>query len=529
MARSSTRFCRFVLIVLMVTPVWLVNVGSATAAQLSGSTYTSPNYGYSISWPSGLAMLSETSDSVSESLSLGDQQSFVYFVASDDPISPRGAVDSFADFVRTDQRYSSVTELPASSCQVERSSPPDALRCFQFDRAESDGVWVTEGLLIRGWDLGNGTTLLMLASAKWDSFDFYRSIFGQIVVTLHGSAAPAQPDMRPTGELAIIFEPGVSESDRLDISESARLGTRVIGSFLGPAGLDTAEIIVRAAESPSGPFTMASTLGQQIEVFTGGAAWQSAPSLIRIEAVVHELMHVYQNTLEKSVMYTAPLWFDEGTAEAVGYLAISQLGVVDQDEIYALALAMLTHFPVSGSLAALTPYGSMTADSYPLAYIAVQYLLGRSGMSVSALAQVYEAIDRGRSFADAFASIFGISVDEFYVEFDDWRSRLAQVTEFPLDFVTPPSSGLAAPATWALVPSSIERGDQLVLVVATEPGAACTIRVLVPGQPVERTAQANGDGEAFWLITIPATTPIGLLTAQASCGSSTIAQGVVVR
>jgi len=529
MARSWTRFWRIGLALLMVSSGWLGYIADIAAAQVSGTAFTSPQYGYAIAWPSELAPLSQTSDSGSESLSLGDPQSFVYFTATGGSLSARIVVASFADFVRTDDRYSGVTELPASRCEIDMSSPPDALRCFRFDRAENDRIWVTEGLLLQGWDLDNGATLVMLASAEWDSFDVYRSIFEQIVVIPPGSTTPAPQGMRPTGELAITFEPGVSENDRIDIAEGARLGVRVIGAFLGQAGLDAATITVSPGESPSGPYTMASTLGQQIEIFTGGAAWQSAPRLIRIEAVVHELMHVYQNTLEESVMRSVPLWFDEGTAEAVGFLAISQIGVVDQHDIYALALAMLTRFPVSGSLAALAPYGSMTADSYPLAYIAVQYLLGRNGMSISALAQVYEAIGRGMPFDDAFTSVFGMSVDEFYVYFDRWRMRLAQVSELPLDFVTPPPGGLAATATWALLPSSVERGDQLALVVATEPGAPCTIRVLVSGQPIERSAQANGDGEAFWLITIPATTPIGLLTAQASCGSSTIAQGVVVR
>ena len=116
-----------------------------------------------------------------------------------------------------------------------------------------------------------------------------------------------------------------------------------------------------------------------------------------------------------------PLWFDEGVAEAIGYLAITQIGVLDQDDIYELTSYLLTAYPVMGGLEQFAPYGSLTTEAYPLSYIAVQYLLGRSGLSVSALGDFYRAVASGSSVDDAFRSTFGISLDEYYVEFNAWR------------------------------------------------------------------------------------------------------------
>lgn len=324
------------------------------------------------------------------------------------------------------------------------------------------------------------------------------------------------------------FDPEVSDSDRADIVEGTRLGRAVIGIFVGTAGFDDILVVASAHEAEGSPYTMAGTRGQHIEVFTGGRAWQSAPQLLRIETMAHELMHVYQNALEGNVFERVPLWFDEGTAEALGYLAITQLGIVDQNDIYALNLFMLTHTPVTGSLAGLTPYGSMTAASYPLAYIAVQYLLGRNGLSVSTLTQIYELLAQEMTFADAFATVFGQTLADYYVEFDQWRMNLLTVASPPLDFITPHRTSTPATVSWKSIQTQVERNQQLVLAVSTRPGAECTVLLLFANDPVERRTTANAAGEAFWLVTIPASIPAGNLSARASCGDNLVWQDILV-
>lgn len=342
------------------------------------------------------------------------------------------------------------------------------------------------------------------------------------------SAPITSPLSQITNGIAFSFDPGVSDADRDDAVEGALLGQEVIGGFVGMDGLDGAQITVSAAPADESPYIMASTRGQQIEVYAGGPSWQEAPSLIRIEAMVHELMHVYQNALERNLSSLVPLWFDEGVAEALGYLAITRLGVVDQDDIYALNQYLLTRYPYDGSLAGLQSYDSMDADSYPLAYIAVQYLLGRAGMSVSALTQVYQGLSNGQPFDTAFQTVFGQTPDQFYVEFDAWRGGLVPVSTIPIDFVTPSYSGDSAAAAWQQTQDQIARGDQLVLVVATTPGASCTVQILIPGTPIQRVADANGEGEAFWLITVPDSAPAGQFSTRATCGGPSVWQDVVV-
>lgn len=352
---------------------------------------------------------------------------------------------------------------------------------------------------------------------------------GSSIAGVSAQTTPAtDPLALSANGITFSFDPGISDADRDDAVEGTLLGHNIIAGFVGTDGLDGTQILVSASASDDSPYIMASTIRQRIEVFAGGPAWQEAPSLIRIETLVHELMHVYQNALEQNGAVPVPLWFDEGTAEALGYLAISRLGVVDQDDIYALNQYLLTRYPYEGSLAGLQAYGSMDADSYPLAYIAVQYLLGRAGMSVSALTQVYQALGNGQSFAAAFQSVFGQSLDDFYVDFDTWRTGLVQVTTLPIDFTTPHFSGVSANAAWEQVQNQVARGDQLMLVVATAPGASCTAQVLLPGDVIQRVAIANGEGEAFWLITIPESAPSGQFSTRATCGGPAVWQDVIV-
>lgn len=92
------------------------------------------------------------------------------------------------------------------------------------------------------------------------------------------------------------------------------------------------------------------------------------------------------------------------------------------------------------------------------------------------------------------------------------------------------STGRAAPASWQQVQGTVERGDQLLLAVLSQPGASCTAEVMLPGTPIQRTATTNGNGEAYWLITIPETTPAGAISVNAELrrpGGNTNGNGVL--
>ena len=61
--------------------------------------------------------------------------------------------------------------------------------------------------------------------------------------------------------------------------------------------------------------------------------------------------------------------------------------------------------------------------SYPLGFMAVDFLVDNFGdlSALPALVSFYDEIGPGTTWQDAFWSTFGISIDEFYAEFEAYR------------------------------------------------------------------------------------------------------------
>jgi hypothetical protein len=318
------------------------------------------------------------------------------------------------------------------------------------------------------------------------------------------------------------FDPGVGELDKYDVIEGIRLGQLVIAEYLGVATLPNLRIYVLGEVDSGGDSTLATTFGSEIEVYTGSEVWQFLTPIERIETLVHELVHVYQNLMIAGSFDVEPLWFAEGTAEAIGFQAVQPLGVTDQDEIYNMMGYMLNEYPVDRPLSELEGFASMDADAYPLAYIAVQYLLGSRGLSISAIADVYDGLAAGRSFGDAFASAFGITLADFYAEFDAWRASFARTDELDDDFWVDEVRSVPSALTLTSVSAQVRPDGQVMLAGQTAPGVACDLSVFIGSTIIERPAAANGSGEVYWLVSVPEGSLPGNGAFTASCGGDPV-------
>ena len=521
-----SRWC-LVLIILVASTGY--RYGNAVAEiQSPLSSYTSPTFGYAIAWDSGWQIDDQRQDATSDTLSLVDGNSFVFFSGQNDGSDAQAAVDGFSGFLLADDSF--VDTQPLAECPSGNRAIPSVTACFTYLRVYDTGDTVPEAALLEAWDLGDGVRLLMVATVAQELFAAYLPVWASFGITPAGQpVAGALPAFAELDGVTFSFDPGVTDSDRADVIEGIRLGQEVISRYLGLETLEEIQVSVRDTANAERQDAVASTLGFEIEVYAGGESWQYAPGLIRIETLVHELTHVYQNQLLGPADRGVPLWFDEGAAEAMGYLAITQIGVLDQAEIYELASFLLTNYPVAGGLEQFAPYGSLTTEAYPLSYIAVQYLLGRSGLSVSALGDFYRAIASGASVDSAFTRTFGIALAEYYVEFDAWSPGLLAEFDVPADFLPLSGTEQPAPAEWVRLPSQIERGDQLSVVVRSEPGAVCSLELQLGGSAIERDTFANNDGEAFWLVTIPEEAQAGPTTVTAACGGAPALATIDVR
>ncbi len=130
-------------------------------------------------------------------------------------------------------------------------------------------------------------------------------------------------------------------------------------------------------------------------------------------------------------------------------------------------------------------------------------------MSVAAIGDVYTRMRAGASFEDAFTQVFGLTPDQFSIEFEAWRPSFQQVTELPDDFYPSTGQAVASPVTLQVVPASVGRDQQAIVTASTGPLAACGASLQLGSGTIERETVANGEGNVFWLFSIPPDAPVG--------------------
>jgi hypothetical protein len=473
-----------------------------------------------------------TDDNDFDVLGLADSQSFVYFSGGKSGSDPAEMISRYADQLANDPGSSGFAPVDDSQCAAGGDGETVVASCYRFDLAGEDGALRSFGLLLKAWDLGDGLDVLLEAYTEeplltsfvphWHAFGVYPP--GQTAPT--PAAGSCQTEV--IHNASYCMDPALTERDRGDIIEGVRLGQDTIAAYFGNPDLGAIQITGIQSVSPFGDGLLATTRDRSIAVYTGSVVWNGVPPVDRIETLVHEFFHIYQNVMTGENDSAVPLWFTEGGAEAVGFLAAAQIGVTDQAEFYAVTSYSLTMSPFAGTLADLENATSMGADAYPLAYVAVQYLLGSRGMSVAAIGDVYTRMRDGASFDDAFAQVFGLTPDQFSAEFEAWRPNFQQVTELPDDFYPSTGQVAASPVTLQGVPASVGRDQQVVVTASTGALAACGASLQLGSGTIERDTIANGEGNVFWLFSIPPDAVVGTANLTVDCGAGPVSMPLTI-
>ncbi len=497
------------------------------AAQVSGTAYTSPNYGYTVTWQLPWYVTeNETDANGFDVLGLADSQSFVYFSGGETAGDPAQVLERYADQLASDPTSSGFAPVEDPQCGAGGNGSTVVASCYRFDITGEDGAPRSFGLLLKAWDLGNGLDLLLEAYTEEVLLSSFIPHWHEFEVFLPGQAAPTPGANSCQTEVlhnvSYCMDPALTERDRGDIIEGVRLGQDTISAYFGNPDLGNIQITGLQGTSPFGDGLLATTRDRSIAVYAGSVVWNGVSPVERIETLVHEYFHIYQNVMTEENDSSVPLWFTEGSAEAIGFLAAAQIGVTDQAEFYALTSYSLTVSPFIGTLDDLDTATSMGADAYPLAYVAVQYLLGSQGLSVTAIGDTYTLMRDGLAFDDAFTQVFGLTPDQFSVEFETWRPSFQQVTELPDDFYPPTGQAPAGPVTVQAIPQTIGRDQQLIVTATTEAMAACNATLQVGMQTLDRETVANGEGNVFCLFSIPPDAPSGATQVSVDCGAGPV-------
>lgn len=136
----------------------------------------------------------------------------------------------------------------------------------------------------------------------------------------------------------------------------------------------------------------------------------------------HEYVHVYQlqNGCGEGMLTghpIAPKWFIEGEAEWLSYKANKEAGWLPQASIPQLILPPAKQ--VKGSLVSFENPNNSDFSAYFLFNMAVDYLM--KDKPVKTLDDFCTNLGKGMSAAQAFNTSFGISLDQFYSNFESYR------------------------------------------------------------------------------------------------------------
>ena len=82
-----------------------------------------------------------------------------------------------------------------------------------------------------------------------------------------------------------------------------------------------------------------------------------------------------------------------------------------------------------------------------------------------------------------------------------------------------------SPRTLRDAPPLTIPGEQIVITAVALPATACALSFDATGNlgpPIVRTTFADGTGDLFWLLTIPAETPTGYAAVRIGCGADPV-------
>ena len=144
------------------------------------------------------------------------------------------------------------------------------------------------------------------------------------------------------------------------------------------------------------------------------------------KTIIHEYTHGWQHYLGCINIFNQPLgfWLNEGIAEYVAYEAMINRGDMDRADVMD---HMLFSAQDTGQLdRSLRDFGGTTADIWPghVGYLAVDRLVQAAPNGLLAVRIVCEQVAAEATVPAAFNTAFGVSLDDFYADFETWRQEL---------------------------------------------------------------------------------------------------------
>lgn len=251
--------------------------------------------------------------------------------------------------------------------------------------------------------------------------------------------------LTPTPKPAVITF-NIADSVPQDQREIIQNGMTLAKSFLGDAGSVTvaADTDLNRLADQADQFYKRSATSQASKDFRqnfqdgtwiayGGTdgvwvwisdRWKSKTVAYRNKTLVHEYVHIVQSFLSnKAVTNTGPIWLYEGSANYVAFQAMTSTSEYSLEQMRGDAITQSRG--MLSPLSSMITFSDTTAEDteypYTVGYLATEYLVSSDNQSGLKNLRKFWQAQSDSTWQNAFKVTFGMTVDEFYPKFEEYR------------------------------------------------------------------------------------------------------------
>jgi hypothetical protein len=524
---------RNVLLVLILLASLATTVARAGAQSAPDTAYVSEQFGYRIDWQAPWFSIGSETGAEFDHLILSDGIATAHVIFSRPGDTPLSEIAGFL-LEGPDNRSFTPGQLATDSTgKPIRGETADRAWVAWFGHLSSNlGADPTEFRYAEVRRLDDEIAVGLSVESSAASFDGSVERFSAL---LDGIGQPSvSPGAGPetARHARLVFDPQVTVQDQELITESVRLAEDFfVIRFAAPLGANVT-VTALPISSPIDKGVIAATLGSSMVIYAGSIGWVESPPAERMRTVIHEYTHAYQFSKTADQPLESAAWFEEGVAEYLSMIALSDLGLASRTEQDAYFGAIVRHseLPALQELERFEVLRAQPGSVYPLAYLGVSHLM--QDLPLTAIDEYYTALQQGTPFARAFELAYGVTPAEFYAGFARLREQDLPIgASLPAELEISDGIDLPSAVTAENPPVFVIPGQQAMVVAEAEPGANCTLDLTMAGSPAvidDRATFTNGAGQVFWIVTIPADLPGGPGAFVLSCGADPLTLPVLV-
>lgn len=189
--------------------------------------------------------------------------------------------------------------------------------------------------------------------------------------------------------------------------------------------------------------------------------WSNMARAERMRGATHEYFHQVQYALSKRNWQgiQAPTWLLEGSAQYASFRVFIDYQFLESQRVYEISKDMIwgLHRGLGSLEASSQPQAEDSRAAYNLGLVATEYLAKTYG-DESVMKKFWAIRATTRTWQDAFRATFGISVEDFYNQFDTYRranypsycdsTDASPTLTIRLERQLPPGSFHASPANY---------------------------------------------------------------------------------